>query len=450
MNYFEIALWGFALLFLFLYFFFKYRKRCYFFSGYNIGLYSYTVSVVIAPIYFFVDDAWITLGVHNPFAYFSHLNQCIFLNSIGLIFFTCGVILGEFGKGKKSLYFVERYSKKLKHNNIVFIFWISVIFWLYIVFKYNGGIPLLNGGRIFYLNSPISPIYLALSEIILVMSLYFGYRWVIWSNDFFKWGIATILLLGTGNRGSSIVISIAPIAVIYLYYRLNKNNFIDGVIINPKKATKRIFCLLFFLFIFGILIQGVRYNGGVGLRSIFEELLYGNTFCDFRDGAFVLKGFDSQYSQEPIYGKSYLAGILSFIPSSFSDFRLEWSYGRFTTTGLFGFNNHAGLRGGLALEPFLNFGIFGIVFFSCIQGYLLGVLEKNYYFVFLLNKKIPSCKEIFILQIIFAIKCFFECSASSFTIYIDIFLIILLLLIPFNNFNFYIIRHTLFLKKSLF
>ena len=88
-------------------------------------------------------------------------------------------------------------------------------------------------------------------------------------------------------------------------------------------------------------------------------------------------------------GKTYLASLLSFIPSSLADsnipilsgiaeFRSIYSAGQWTTYTLFGLTNHYGLRGGMFLLSYMNFGIIGVVLISIVLGYWYGNCEVLY------------------------------------------------------------------------
>jgi hypothetical protein len=96
------------------------------------------------------------------------------------------------------------------------------------------------------------------------------------------------------------------------------------------------------------------------------EFVYGNTFSDLRDFAWVL----SSWNHKPFYGKTYASAFISFIPTTYSSFRTKWGIGR-VTAKLGGFvpKFHPGLRPGAFGEPYLNFGIPGVI----LMGILLGI-----------------------------------------------------------------------------
>lgn len=99
----------------------------------------------------------------------------------------------------------------------------------------------------------------------------------------------------------------------------------------------------------------------------FTEVLYGNTFSDLRDFAWVISVWNGDY----LYGKTYLSAFMSFIPSAYSSFRAEWGIGK-VTARLAGFDpkEHPGLRPGTFGESYLNFGLPGVVLLGLLLGYI--------------------------------------------------------------------------------
>lgn len=64
-----------------------------------------------------------------------------------------------------------------------FMFWMTAVAWVGIVFTFNHGIPLLNGGRTFYINTAISPVYLLLNELLFILSLIYGVQYITRKKD---------------------------------------------------------------------------------------------------------------------------------------------------------------------------------------------------------------------------------------------------------------------------
>jgi len=147
-----------------------------------------------------------------------------------------------------------------------------------------------------------------------------------------------------------------------------------------KKRKVSLLKLLFtgFLFLIVLVYLGNLRAGNASVNSLLVsfagQLLYGNSFSDTRDFAWVLSAWDGSM----LLGKTYLAGILSFIPRSLSEFRETYALGVYTAK-LAGFSSgeHAGLRPGIFGEVFLNFGFLGVIFLSFIGGYTLRYVDAK-------------------------------------------------------------------------
>lgn len=102
--------------------------------------------------------------------------------------------------------------------------------------------------------------------------------------------------------------------------------------------------------------------------DMFQKLLYGNDLSDLRDFAWILTGLDDAGFY---WGKTYIAGYLSFIPSFIFPFREEYGFGRVTPM-LAGLDPmfHSGLRPPIFGEMYVNFGLPGL----CLGGFLYGVM----------------------------------------------------------------------------
>jgi hypothetical protein len=117
-------------------------------------------------------------------------------------------------------------------------------------------------------------------------------------------------------------------------------------------------------------IRSGQYSLGEFLGTLLFFLLFGNTFSDLRDFAWVYSGWNHQYW----FGKTYFAALISFIPRFASGFRDQWSLGAATALTV-GFDPavHPGLRPGIFGEGYFNFGLFGVV---CV-GLMLGVALRR-------------------------------------------------------------------------
>jgi oligosaccharide repeat unit polymerase len=119
------------------------------------------------------------------------------------------------------------------------------------------------------------------------------------------------------------------------------------------------------------------------------EFFYGNTFSDLRDFAWVLSAWD----HEPFYGKTYATALISFIPSTYSEFRTEWGIGKVTAKlGGFDPKEHPGLRPGMFGESYLNFGILGVILIGIIIGYTNRYIDHKVKYYAFTNNKLEAFK----------------------------------------------------------
>lgn len=146
--------------------------------------------------------------------------------------------------------------------------------------------------------------------------------------------------------------------------------------------------------------------------TIMGEFLYGNTFCDLRDLAWILSGWDEKL----LYGKTYVAGILSFMPSSLLDFRTEWSFGRVSLriADVEVTQFHGGLRGTIYGESFLNFGWLGVVMFSIVYGYFMESINQKVLYYIRHRKMVNAYSSFLFSKIAFCMMI----SSGFFTLYV--------------------------------
>ena len=179
-----------------------------------------------------------------------------------------------------------------------------------------------------------------------------------------------------------------------------------------------------------------------GFGKLFNDIAYGNTFSDVRDGAYVLYGFDQKYDSF-LYGKNYLADLMSFIPSSISHFRSTWSYGAFSTNTLFGWEGHYGLRGGWFLQPYINFGYMGVIIVGILYALIISYLER-FFFKNIICREYDSeiiANKLMITNTLCTISSFLMVSSAGAQYYVSIILILALVVISikfnFKNYNKY-------------
>lgn len=126
-----------------------------------------------------------------------------------------------------------------------------------------------------------------------------------------------------------------------------------------------------------ILLDALRHQDfaiGKVLLNAGISIAFGNTFSDTRDFAVVLSYWDHTF----FLGKTYLAGLIAFIPRVISPFRDKWAFGVVTAT-IAGLNprEHAGLRIGNAGEAYLNFGLPAVILVGLFGGSIVRFIDMR-------------------------------------------------------------------------
>ena len=253
-------------------------------------------------------------------------------------------------------------THKLTSRLSFFAFIIVFVFILFMAYK--GGM-ILSPRDYFQSDDSIRPMYnfmLVLSGIIvqILIARVFIYNKL---SDKIILGIYLLLSLFLGARSAII----GPIIEIYTF-----NIFLNR---KGKINLVKLFISGFFMLFLVLYLDAVRSGDSSIINTLAGLVLmtfYGNSFSDLRDFAWVLGTWDGVY----LYGKTYLAAFMSFIPSGLSAFRTQWSIGKVTAI-MAGFDPlvHPGLRPGLFGESFLNFGIFGVIFLGLFLGYIYRYID---------------------------------------------------------------------------
>jgi oligosaccharide repeat unit polymerase len=174
---------------------------------------------------------------------------------------------------------------------------------------------------------------------------------------FFAITAVTITNLATASRGNLL----APFVSAGLIYFSLKNTKLT-----PFRAS--IWAVL--LLLCAAALQLIRAHVSISLAGLWYEVINGNTFfANFRDSSFVLLGFEA--NRYPLFhGRTILAGLLGFVPSSLLPFRQQYTWGAVTlnivhiTSPL-----HFGLGQVLFADWYLNFGTAGVA----LEGLMIGV-----------------------------------------------------------------------------
>jgi oligosaccharide repeat unit polymerase len=169
-----------------------------------------------------------------------------------------------------------------------------------------------------------------------------------------------ILIYGSRNA----LLSIFMLTIIVSFIQMRERLRLIWLALGGFSA----FCLAFLL---NVLHSGKFSPGSVVLEFVMSTF-YGNSFSDTRDFATVLSFWDGSH----FWGKTYIAGLIAFVPRFMSSFRDIWSLGVVTAT-MAGFSptEHAGLRIGVFGEAYLNFGLVGVLLLGLFIGGILRLMD---------------------------------------------------------------------------
>lgn len=179
-----------------------------------------------------------------------------------------------------------------------------------------------------------------------------------------RWSYFTLLVIMSVFLGTRMA-TLEPLLLLFFFYCI-KNN--------AKINLKRI-VIVATLFIYStILLLNFRSNEVKRQYSNNEinAILYGNTFSDTRDLAYLIANWDKEF----LWGKTYTAGLISFIPRQFSEHREKWALGIFTARITnYDSKTFPGFRPGFFGEAYFNFGFAGVILLGTITGYLLRYMD---------------------------------------------------------------------------
>ena len=181
------------------------------------------------------------------------------------------------------------------------------------------------------------------------------------------------------------------------------------------KLTGICFGLFFIAVVLGYLRED-QFSISMAVTNFFTKLFYGNNFSDTRDFAWILSCWDEEY----LYGKSYIAALISFIPRVFSSIREEWSLSMHTNA-LTGFDSDVmpGLRPGMFGEAFFNFSYPGVILFGLLFGFTIRYCDLK------IKEHVMKSKDIikgYSCLIVFIFLCHLSISAGMWSFYAFLFL----------------------------
>lgn len=422
------VLWFAGIFLFFLYLIIKIIKYKYLFSPYNYPLFFLGLThLLFGPYYLFSDAGWTDGFIYDSKDFYP---QSLLINLIGIDIFLFSLINFEFLIISQINFnnFFLRMARSI-NLRVTYLFCVAaVVCWFAIISIYNEGmIPLFTGTRAWAEQQPqIRPFYKLTTDILSIFTPCFIMTWVENKKYLAALFIFPLTVLFTGHRGPLITQIIYPSLLYFIYHRYVQRNMMQKKFLSI--LFKMIFLLILFL-ILGLTLVYIRDQRDLS-DGFFSELFYGNTFSDVRDGAVILYGKSSDRNSDLPYGGTYIADLISFIPSYLSDYRQKFSWGKYTAA-LFDLVDFGGFRGGISLCPFLGFGYIGIITFSMFMAYLYAYAEKHWQ-SFLYCKTKNFAKEFIVIKgLILGVAQIFCCSVAFTALYEFLILFIFFYLISF-------------------
>ncbi|WP_206872453.1 O-antigen polymerase [Clostridium zeae] len=355
------------------YLIYKYKMREYIFSPFNISIFISAFALLFISMLQYNDKAWEALGSSTAIAYIGNLNENMIINNIGFLVFIFTISYFEFFYKGSSGYLRVNDNFVIKDKLLIYFYVLCVALWWLLIIKV-GAIPVFGNRMIFDsgVNNSLRPIYLALNIIIVILVQYIFLKFINTKKVYLivLVVIGIIIIFCVGSRGPFVNL-IANLTLFYIYS--NRKRF--------EKPNLIIVSALLITLVLGIGMLFIRHGNKIDTSfadKMEQEVMYGNTFSDIRDGAFVLNKYEDKFDGY-LYGKNYLADLMSFVPSSLSSYRQTWSWGNFTAKQLAGYEDHYGLRGGMFLQPYVNFSWIGVLVVAIILGIMYGLGEKSFH-----------------------------------------------------------------------
>lgn len=382
----------FIAVFLWIYMYHKYKSTGWLVDFWNISL-LFTFIIPIVILFPFTASKF-NRGAISAFydGILKDIDYIYLVNIFALPFvFLGGYIFDTYLISKKSN-FLESYRetilKSLKSNTVYLLLLLITqsLLTIIIIVQIKNNV-LFNPRAFFHADNSIRPIYNATLFVFGITSIIAGLRILKYKSkvDIFIFIVLTILGMFLGARGA-ILGGLLNTLILYFY------------IIHTKLKVQYIVLSFFAFLIFIVGLQSLRektitFNK---FKDIGNELAYGNSFSDLRDFTVVYSKWDKEY----LLGKTYLAGLIAFIPRSMSTYRDNWALGVFTINTINNLENknifenklrllqkntdpgitvknHSGMRPGSFGEMYFNFGIIGVFALAFILGLVTKYIDFN-------------------------------------------------------------------------
>jgi hypothetical protein len=332
---------------------------------YSIPIYRFAFMAFSSVLLYPSDRSEINILSTGEFFYRQYMkaiDPAFVLTSIGLGIFLATVVLGSRFKAEVSMGFIGRSVRTfIFSDNLAYL--LIVIELTLLLVMIAAGVKLFSARSSGFIDPKIRPVILVSTYMgTFCLSIFFArlfYSLSLKNIVFILFsGLFTLTL---GSRGALL----GPL-LFYIIY----NSWWH----KERNVVKYVVLLVILLFAVQALneLRGGGGDSSSNADSFAATIFYGNAFSDLRDFAWILSGFGSAF----LLGKTYLAGILGFVPSFLFPLRQQWNIGP-TTLALSGFINndpthkHPGLRGTFVTEAYLNFGYIGIIAIAILLGLFL-------------------------------------------------------------------------------
>lgn len=328
-----------------------------------------TVFQSICVLYFFNASVYnIPYVLQDYDKIFPFIDMAFMISAIGYLSLWAGRYLFDYSQGTFPLIAIFRIAEpfcRVVENNIksqkaYLVLALATLFMGFLILAIQLKEGYFFNARQYFLQQPfLRPIFNMTISIIPIAFAFLALRLIQYKDKrclkFFL--MLTMITIFFGIR-SLVLGGLLCLFINWIFYR-------EG-----RFSVVKLALIFVFLFACAVILGNLREGDSLvnSFGYFIISFFYGNNFSDTRDFAWILSYWDGEH----LYGKTYLAAFLSFIPRVFSSLREEWSISMYTNA-ITGFDPEVmpGLRPGMFGESFLNFGYLGVVLFGTVFGFSL-------------------------------------------------------------------------------
>jgi hypothetical protein len=314
------------------------------------------------------------LGIGNLRRTQQHVNEAYFISALGYL----GILIGgalwqvQLGVGLRrffstaielpsrgSLFLLQSKRLLIAHGMIAILLLAGLLAYYFSVAGFG-----LNFGSLIIVSPALRPIAQFATFYSILIGSYCFARFIRYRERSLitvTAGIATGLIF-FGSRNA--ILSLFTLSIMTMFIttgrRLRISLLLGGIF------------LALFAAVFLDALRRPNFSFSAVTGGILLSTFYGNSFSDTRDFAIILSYWNGQY----LFGKTYLAGLIAFVPRFLSSYRDTWGLGVVTAT-MVGFKTteHAGLRIGLFGEAYINFGLAAVLLMGMFIGASMRLID---------------------------------------------------------------------------